>query len=208
MLFIELFVPKGARTSAELQDLAERLTSIRLLDGSDGDAERADPAVMRLMESRTHVVVHEPAVWVADGRPADPAAPAVYVVNVHVSAWAKEVSDHIITSVTRAIAAAEGDPEGVYQEPRALVQVFGVPQGGYGILGKVHRASDWEAEIEQVADPDRDAPPGTFVDPVCAGIVPADSAVLLTHNGVTYGFCCPGCRGRFTTKHGGKAGVI
>ncbi|PSK85947.1 YHS domain-containing protein [Murinocardiopsis flavida] len=213
MLFIELFVPRGARTRAELQDLAERLTAARLLDGAEGDTERADPGVMRLVESRTHVVVHEPAVWITDGRPADPAEPPCYVVNVHVGAWVKEVSEHIVAAVTREIAAAEGDPDGVYRQPRALVQVFGVPRGGYGILGRVQREADWTAEIEQAADPGREAPPGTFIDPVCGGIVPAESAVTLTRDGVTYGFCCPGCRGHFAKRldergeQGERAGV-
>jgi xanthine dehydrogenase accessory factor len=47
------------------------------------------------------------------------------------------------------------------------------------------------------------AVPGTFtsvaeaVDPVCGMTVSLASAVTAEHDGVTYAFCCPGCRGRF-----------
>ena len=46
------------------------------------------------------------------------------------------------------------------------------------------------------------AVPGTFtiaeaVDPVCGMTVSLASAVTTVHEGVTYAFCCPGCRSRF-----------
>jgi YHS domain-containing protein len=39
---------------------------------------------------------------------------------------------------------------------------------------------------------------GEAVDPVCGMTVPVAGAREITeHDGVTYYFCCPGCRGRF-----------
>jgi xanthine dehydrogenase accessory factor len=42
-----------------------------------------------------------------------------------------------------------------------------------------------------------DDAPTEAVDPVCGMTVSLASAHTLEHDGVTYAFCCPGCRGRF-----------
>ncbi|MDQ3858559.1 MAG: XdhC family protein, partial [Actinomycetota bacterium] len=41
------------------------------------------------------------------------------------------------------------------------------------------------------------APLGEAVDPVCGKTVSIAGAATAVHEGVTYSFCCPGCRGRF-----------
>ncbi len=43
-----------------------------------------------------------------------------------------------------------------------------------------------------------DLAPAEAVDPVCGMMVPVEGAAeTAVHEGVTYHFCCPGCRGRF-----------
>jgi YHS domain-containing protein len=201
MLFIELFVPKGVFDDEERRRLAERLTAERLLAGAEGGPEGADPGVIGFFESVTHVVIREPEVWIVDGKPFDPAEAPRYVVNVYVGAWAKEMSEHLITAITRELAAAEGDLERLYREPHALVHVIGVPEGGYGLFGKAHRSSDLLEMINKAktAAP-AEAPPGMVIDPVCGATVPIEEAVALQLDGTTYGFCCTHCRGHFVKQ--------
>ncbi|PZG18511.1 YHS domain-containing protein [Nonomuraea aridisoli] len=44
------------------------------------------------------------------------------------------------------------------------------------------------------------APEGMLVDPVCGATVPVAEAVLLEHEGRTYGFCCAHCRGHHAAR--------
>ena len=49
--------------------------------------------------------------------------------------------------------------------------------------------------------PERPAEPSEAVDPVCGMTVPARPAGLVTeHEGVTYYFCCAGCRSQFESR--------
>ncbi|MGP3921038.1 YHS domain-containing protein [Nonomuraea sp. 10N515B] len=195
MLFIELLLPKGVFDEQERRNLAGRLTAQRLLSDAHGEAA-ADPGVIELFDSLTHVVVREEETWVSGGNLWDPSQGPCYVVNVIVGMWGKEMSEHLIAKITAELADAEGNPE-----PRALVNVISVPEGSYGIWGRAHRSPDMlrlieEAKTGQVAA----APEGMVVDPVCGAVVPIEDAVLLERDGQTYGFCCAHCRGHFA-KH-------
>lgn len=182
MLFIEVYARPGAFGQDELRQLAERLTPSRIFAAVDS-GEAADPGVLAMFDTIGHVVVHEPAVWVTSGS-------ATCVINVYAAAWAKEMSEHLIPVVTAAV------PGGA-----AVVHVFSVPQGGYGVEGEVRRASDMLALISEAktGTPEQ-APPGTYVDPVCGAVVPAENAVTLDLDGATYGFCCSHCRGHYAKQ--------
>ncbi|MEU4571985.1 hypothetical protein [Nonomuraea sp. NPDC023979] len=192
MLFIELFVPSGVFGPDERRRLAGQLTSRKILTGDDSDPG-ADPGVIRLYESLSDVVVHE--------APAPRADQPCYVVNVYVAAWAKEIGAHLVREITRRLGEAEGDPERLFREPRALVHVIGVPDGGYGFAGKVRRSTDVLDLIDRTKSRrPEEAPEGMFVDPVCGARVPAGEAVVTEIDGTTYGFCCAHCRAHFTRR--------
>ena len=80
-----------------------------------------------------------------------------------------------------------------------------VPGGAVGSLAGGTCAGDFgarapksPAHVPPASEPT--APPGTgdAVDPVCGMTVTAGpSAYPLAHEGVTYYFCCAGCRGAF-----------
>ncbi|GAA4528850.1 hypothetical protein [Nonomuraea ferruginea] len=183
MLFIEVYARRGAFGQEELRQIAARLAPSRIFAATEGDEEAADPGVLALFDSLGHVVVHEPAIWVTAG-------PARCVVNVYAAAWAKEMSEHLISEVTAAVPGGD-----------AIVHVFGVPQGGYGIEGRVRRSSDVLTMIEDAKrEAPAEAPPGTYVDPVCGATVAKEKAVTLELDGHTYGFCCPHCRGHFAKR--------
>ncbi|MGW3341714.1 hypothetical protein ACWDA3_00335 [Nonomuraea rubra] len=112
MLFIELLVPQGVFGEQERRDLARRLTGRRLLAAADdGDTSAADPGVIDLLDSLTHVVVREEEVWMAGGELLDPSGGARYMVNVVAGMWGKEMSDHLVSRIAAELAEAEGDPQ-------------------------------------------------------------------------------------------------
>ncbi|MET8005140.1 hypothetical protein [Nonomuraea glycinis] len=196
MLFIELLVPKGVFDEQERRSLAGRLTGRRLLSAPDGEAGAADPGVIDLFDSLSHVVVREEEVWNAGGRLLDASQGPWYVVNVIAGMWGKEMSEHLISRVTAELAQAEGNPE-----PRAVVHVISLPEGGYGLHGRAQRAADVLQWIEQAkTGPAAGVPDDMIVDPVCGATVPLQDAVILERAGQTYGFCCPHCRGHFVKQ--------
>lgn len=199
MLFVELLVPRGVFDERERRNLAERLTGRRLL--SAGETQAADPGVIDLFESLSHVVVREEEVWNAGGRLLDASQGPWYVVNVIAGMWGKEMSEHLISRITAELAQAEGNPE-----PRAVVHVISLPEGGYGLRGRAQHSSDVLQLIEQAktgsAAP---VPDNMIVDPVCGATVPLEDAVILERDGRTYGFCCTHCRGHFVKRSSGAA---
>jgi hypothetical protein len=72
MMFLELFVPRGALSAGQLRDLAGRLTMRQLLTHADAirdvtggsEGSSANPGVMDFIDSISHVVVHETGTWV------------------------------------------------------------------------------------------------------------------------------------------------
>lgn len=219
MMFVELFVPKGRFSAEEQSGLAARLTLGGLLEqfaaleegaAADPSADRsasgsAPPAVLALMESITHVVVHEVATWIVGGRPHDRTGPTRYFVRAYVPGrWRKELTGFLVTSITRALSQAEGGSERLYREPHAEVHVLGVPEGGYGAFGRSVGESDLLDMIHEAAgDAVEPAPTGSALDPVCGMTVPInDQAVSLEHNGRTLYFCCSACRRHFVDRQG------
>ncbi|MFI6928598.1 hypothetical protein ACIBIZ_52375 [Nonomuraea spiralis] len=196
MLFIELLVPAGVFDAQERRDLAGRLTGRRLLAATDGETVAADPGVIDLFDSLTHVVVREEAVWNAGGRPFDASQRAWYVVNVIVGMWGREMGEHLISRITAELAQAEGAPE-----PRVMVHVISLPEGGYGLHGRAQRSRDVLRSIEHAkTGPVAPVQDGMIVDPVCGATVLLEDAVILERDGRTYGFCCPHCRGHFAKQ--------
>lgn len=199
MLFVELLVPRGVFDEQERRSLADRLTGRRLLSPVDGETVAADPGVIDLFDSLSHVVVREEEVWHVGGRLLDASQGPWYVVKVIVGMWGKEMSEHLISRITAELAQAEGNPE-----PRAVVHVISLPEGGYGLHGRAQRSSDVLQLIEQ-AKTGRAAPVADdmIVDPVCGATVPLQDAVILERGGKTYGFCCTHCRGHFVKQLSG-----
>jgi YHS domain-containing protein len=214
MMFLELFVPRGAFSAEQLRELAGRLTMRQLLThvdairdvvgGSEGAS--ANPGVMDFIDSISHVVVHEIGIWIVGEHALDPAGPPRYVARVHVpGSWRKSVGPFLIASITRAISQASPESGRCYREPCVEVHVIGVPEGGYGVFGRVVGES---ALLDMISDAKTDArvpdDPGVLVDPVC-GMIASDMVATLEHEGATYGFCSPGCRRHFAGKLAGDA---
>jgi YHS domain-containing protein len=92
-----------------------------------------------------------------------------------------------------------------YREPCVEVHVIGVPEGGYGVFGRVVGES---ALLDMISDAKTDSPtpddPGVLIDPVC-GMAASDMVTTLEHEDTTYGFCSPGCRRHFADRLAGDA---
>jgi YHS domain-containing protein len=80
------------------------------------------------------------------------------------------------------------------------VHVIGVPEGGYGVFGRVIGESALLDMISQAKTgtlvPDDSS---VLIDPVC-GMVATEMLDTLEHEGTIYGFCSPGCRRHFADK--------
>lgn len=214
MMFLELFVPREAFSAEQLRELARRLTMRQLLTHVDaiGDVVAgsedvgANAGVMDFIDSISHVVVHEPGTWVVGEHVLDPAGPPRYLARVHVPGpWRKSMGPFLIASITRAISQASPEPGRCYREPRVEVHVIGVPEGGYGVFGRVVGES---ALLDMISQAKTGTPaagdPGVLIDPVC-GMTVSDMVTTLEHEGTTYGFCSLGCRRHFAGKLAGDA---
>lgn len=136
MMFVELFAPRGAFSPEQRRRVAERLATEVVSD------ENAPPAVIEASLAMSHVVVHEPDTWIVGARPVETEEPR-YLVRVSVpDAWRKEMSEQVISRVTRVLAEVDGDPHRFYREPHAWVHVVGVPEGGMGLFGHVVGSTD------------------------------------------------------------------
>ena len=209
MMFLELFVPRGTLRAEQFQQLADQLTMKQLLTHVDAirdvmDASEmatANAGVLDFLDSINHVVVHEIGIWIVDSRRLDPTEPPRYVARVHVPGpWRKAMSPFLIASITRALSQTETDSERVYQKPHVEVHVMGVPEGGYGVFGRVIGES---ALLEMISQAKTDTPvpadSSMLIDPVC-GMVASEMVEALEHEGTVYGFCSPGCRRHFADK--------
>ncbi|MGH3373165.1 MAG: YHS domain-containing protein, partial [Actinoallomurus sp.] len=209
MMFLELFVPRGAYSTDDQRRLAERLTMKQLLTHVDAIADVVDAAeaasanagVVDFLDAINHVVVHEIGTWIVDGRALGPAEPPRYVARVYVPGpWRKAMSGFLIAAITRALSQADAEPERLYREPHAEVHVIGVPEGGYGVSGRVVGES---ALLDMISQAKTDTPvpddPSVLIDPVC-GMAATETGGTLEREGTTYGFCSPGCRRHFADK--------
>lgn len=209
MMFLELFVPRGALSADQLRQIAGQLTLRQLLTHTDAirdivdasEGSSVNPGVMDLIDSVNHVVVHEIGTWVVGGLALDRAGPPRYVARVSVPGpWRKAMSAFLIASITRAIAQASPEPGRCYREPCVEVRVVGVPDGGYGVFGRPAGESvllDMISEAKEGMAATDD--PGRLVDPVC-GMAASGTVTVLVHEGTTYGFCSQGCRRHFVGK--------
>ncbi|HEY6737663.1 MAG TPA: hypothetical protein VI076_02350 [Actinopolymorphaceae bacterium] len=200
MMFVEAFVPKGALTDDQLDRLAQELT-FRGVHGAD--AEQVDPGVLDFLESLTNVVIHQADVWIGGGRRLGPGRPPRYVVRVHVPGpWRRALGDHLVTRIFEAISRVDSAPDRLESEPVAEVHVLGVPNGGYGVYGRVVDESALTELIDAAKEGVTNVPAGMAVDPTCGAIVPLEGerAVTADVDGTVYAFCCPGCRRHYLKK--------
>lgn len=210
MMFTELFVPRAMFDEDRLQRLALRLTANELyapddFTGREGRDPEADPGVMALLEDLTHVVVHEVGTWVAGGRSPHPAGAPHLLVRVHVPGpWRKDLSEHLITAIDEVLTRDDGTG---HPQAHTEVHVLGVPEGGYGLAGRVVGESGLLTMINDAKREDAEAPPGMAIDPTCGTVLPLeDATVTLERDGRTHVFCCPGCRRHFV-DHVAEAGA-
>ncbi|MEE2040492.1 YHS domain protein [Nocardiopsis sp. CT-R113] len=197
MIFIELFVPRGSLGAEPRRRLAERLGNVVELTHGEETQEGWEAVLGSLLQ----VVVHEPELWVVDQRLLESGAAPRYLVRIHVPApWRKAMSEHMITYVTKVISEVESDARRPYLEPVVQVQVLGVTEGSYGLLG---RATDSDGIVELMNEPYREEYERgrAVLDPICKMYVPLnDTAITLEWEGTLHGFCCTACREEFLEK--------
>lgn len=207
MLFIELLVPKEAFTEAECRALASSLTAERLLSDGEG-VHHTDPGVLAWFGSLTHVTVRRPDIWITGAGAPGEEAPPCCVVRIQVGAWAKEMSEHLIARATQELVSTASGFDGKSREPQVLVQVAGVPEGGYGLDGRVRRTADLQEMMERAktGTTAEEVPAGMAVDPTCGAIIPMDDAVTVELDGEVFRFCCTHCRGSFVKQRRAATG--
>jgi YHS domain-containing protein len=216
MFLIELFVPKGRLSEAQRNYLSERIINEIVA------SESAAPAsVIEASLANSHVIVHEPEQWVVGGKTLNADEPPRYIVRASVpSAWRREVSEALITIITRVFAEADDDPQRLYQEPHAWIYVMGVPEGGSGTLGRAMKSSKIlkmltheHRATAQESLPQREVPPGMGIDPICGMLAPLTDgehgkAITYVHEDTTYAFCSHGCRALFIEELEGEAALV
>lgn len=203
MMFFEVFVPKGVLSADQRRRLGERILSglVSVEESAGAPAEVLDSAL-----AIQQVVVYEPDAWIVGGRALAGGEPPRYVIRVSVpSTWRKEMSGYTIGRITKILADLDAelglDPRRLYEQPDAWIHVLGVPEGSLGACGSALTSAD---VVRMITKPFRESPdrealiaaaaPGTAVDPVCGMTVElASAAVTYECDGVTYGFCAPGC---------------
>ena len=193
MMFIEVFVSGGAFDTRRRQELGERLIAGLMAD------EGAPESVVESSRALTQVVVHTPESWIVGGRQDDPAPR--YLVRVTMpGAWhSKEMGAHLIPQVTRVLAEFDPEPERLYSEPRAWVQLIGLREGSLGAFGRPMSVTDITNLITKAYresdGPAAEAPPGMAIDPICGmSVEVAGAQITLEHEGTTYAFCSAVCK--------------
>lgn len=197
MMTIEVLVRKGATTAAQRTALGNALlTGLITEDG-------APDAVIGKARALTNVLVHEPEVWVtADDAPR-------YLVRMIVpGSWhSKDFGAYMIPRITEVIAATEPDPGRLYREPHCQVQIIGLKEHAVGTLGLVTTATDITRLITddyRASGDQREAAPGTVIDPVCGMAVDlATATITLERDGTLYAFCAPVCKKVFSEEAAG-----
>jgi hypothetical protein len=135
MMFFEVYVPAGALNGDQRRSLAERLITEFMTEDEERGVPRELIEASRVTEQ---VAVVEVETWVVGGRAVGPDEPPRYVVRVSVpSGWLGEMSEEVISRVTRVLASLDDDPDRLYDEPVAWVHVHGIPAGTCGVMGRV-----------------------------------------------------------------------
>lgn len=196
MFLLEVFLPAGTTSAQRRADIAARLGRA-LVDGDIAAAE-----TVRSAQDLTDVLVHEVSTWHVGGGPAADGDRSRYLVRASVPGpWRKEMSEHIVTRVTAALASPDDDPD-------VRIQVVGVPEGGHGLHGRVYGSNDLAEllsepyRVARRAGTAQPAPEGMYVDPACGAVMPKDTEGIVTAeiDGVTHGFCCSQCRDAYLTE--------
>lgn len=200
MMFVEVFVPAGRLDPDQRLVLASRMVA-ELNEEAD-----APDSVLDGARQLTQVVVHEPTVWVVGDETSDHASR--YLVRVTMpGAWNnKDMGGYLIPRITSALAAVDPDPDRLYREPRAWVQLVGLKEGSLGASGQVMTITDITRLItkdyRESGEPVATAAPGTAIDPTCGMTVSLDDdAITAELDGVTYGFCAAVCRKVFVEEY-------
>ncbi len=201
MMFIELFVSRGALDPERRRRVAQRLGTIEELGDGDGTGERMAPRSAAVYAEMFQVVVHEPETWVvAENELAATDAPRCLVRISVPGPWRKDLSETLISYATRIIADEFDDSELPYRLPTVQVHVIGVTEGSIGMLGRAVSSTDL---VDMLSDPYRDdAEAGRALrDPLCGVLVPLDEHTPTVElDGELYAFCCDGCRTEFLAK--------
>lgn len=201
MIFIELFVPKGALGPDRRRRVAERLGSIEELGaGTEGESDMAAGSAA-VFGSMFQVVVHEPEVWVVGERALGPEDRPRYLVRVHVPGpWRKDLSATVISDVTRIVAQECAVGDAAYRDLDIQVHVIGVSEGSIGMRGEVTTS---HGIVELMNRPLADAATRgeALEDPMCGMLVPLGPATATVElDGELFAFCCGGCRDGFVEK--------
>jgi YHS domain-containing protein len=196
MMTIEVLTRPGTFTAAQRERLGHALlTGLMAEDG-------APEAVLAKARALTNVLFHEPATWVTNGD--EPR----YLVRLTVpGSWhSKDFGAYMIPRITEVIAATEPDPGRLYREPHCQVQITGLKEHALGTLGRVTTATDVTRLITEdyrASGDQREAAPGTAIDPVCGMTVDlATATITLDHDGTRYAFCAPVCKKVFSEELG------
>jgi YHS domain-containing protein len=187
MMTIELFVTE---VTGRTRELAEALLFELITE------ESAPAEVMEGTRALTHVVVHQPAVWVTGG----PAAPR-YLVRVTVpGSWhTKQFGAYVVPRITEIIGRFEDDPGRLTEQPHCVVQIVGLKEHSMGTLGRVTTSTD----ITRLITENYRGGQQQGLDPVCGMTVDLATATLtLEYEGTAYAFCAPACRRVFAEDHG------
>lgn len=203
MMFIELFVSKGALDPEQRRRVAERLSTIQELDDGDpeGEATQMASRSAAVAASMFQVVVHEPEIWVASEKALERGDPPRCLVRVHVPGpWRKDMSETLVSYATRIVAEAVDDGDRPYREPTVQVHVVGISEGSIGLFGEVATSEDIVGMLSKPYE--QDAAEGRALkDPMCGVLVPLEeNTATLELDGVLYAFCCSGCRQGFLEK--------
>lgn len=202
MMFVEVFVPAGRLGTDQREVLGKRLAAELF------GAEDAPEAVMAGAKRLTQIVVHEPATWIVGEDVVDDGSR--YLVRVTVpGAWNnKDMGGYLIPPITKALAAVDPDPDRLWQEPVAWVQIIGLKEGSLGAAGQALSITDITRMITQDYRDSAEAgatvaAPGTAIDPICGMTVDLedDAAITADVDGTTYGFCSAVCKKVFVEDH-------
>lgn len=209
MLFIELFAPKGALTEEHRRHLSGRLVTELV------SAPGAPDALIERGRALAHAAVHELDAWTVGGRPVDPAETPPYIVRVTMLAGhaSDDMRTEIVARVTRVLAEVDEDPQRLYHEPHAWVQIVELPDGNMGAFGRVVRLAEIMQMVIQPGEkppvvdlPVHGPPPGAALDPICGMTVTLSStAITLEHDGSTRAFCSSACRDIFAAQRSAAA---
>lgn len=203
MMFIELLAPAGTFTATQREEIGTAFIN-EIMSEEFGAGSLVDG-----IRSCCQVTVSEPGTWVVGGSAPDPAPR--YLVRVSVpGAWRKEMSEMIIQAVTKVLAGYDEDPQRLFENPHAWVQVLGVPERSYGAYGKALTSTDitrlvtsgYRGSADSAAAAEQ-VPEGMGIDPVCGMTAALDEAsITLEHAGTTYAFCSAQCRTVYAEDHG------